>query len=80
MVKKVITNSIAKKSSDNGEKGVKKPGKAGDFIYGRPLFVCHKLASPFSIQFRRIKTSAGPFCIKYVYKAPCIVQGQIDVA
>ena len=64
MVEIVVTNSIAKKSSDNGEKEVKKPGKAGDFIYGRPLFVCHKLASPFSIRFRRIKTCAGLVCME----------------
>ena len=59
-----------------GERGVKKPGKAGDFIYGRPPFVCDKLASP--IQFRRIKTCAGLICIKYVYSAPYILQGHIE--
>ena len=63
----------SKKSSEMGKRRVKKPGKASFLIYGRPLFICHKLASPFSIQFRRIKTCAGVVCMSYVYNAPCIV-------
>jgi hypothetical protein len=70
MVEKVIKHSIVK-SSDMGERGVKKPGKAIpleklviSFMEGPYVFVFHKLASPFSIQFRRIKTCVGLVCIK----------------